>query len=421
MAVGAAVTVVVAAGLGIWIATSSSSATPLITTTTTVQTVSTGTITKTASSSGTIEPANQAPLNFGASGRVTAVDVSVGQTVTAGQTLAAIDSSSLSASLAQAQAILANDEALLSTDQSSSATSSQIASDEAAIASAQTQVASAQTSLSDATLTSTIAGTVATVNLTVGQQVTGSSASSASANGSSASSGAGSASGTGASSAQTPTGASSSSNASSASSSANSSSTQVLVISTGAYIVNCTVDSTQVGQVKTGDQATITVSGSSSNVYGTVASVGLLATTSSGVSSFPVVIDVTGSPPGLYGGSSSTVSIITQQLQNVIVVPTNAITYSGNTQTVTLDSSGNKVTKAVGIGAASGGETQVTSGLSVGDKIYVTQVTFRGGARPGAGGSGAGLFGGTGSGGFRGGAGGGFPGGGAPSSGGFGG
>jgi multidrug efflux pump subunit AcrA (membrane-fusion protein) len=134
-----------------------------------------------------------------------------------------------------------------------------------------------------------------------------------------------------------------------------------------------------------------------------------------------VVIDVTGSPSGLYGGSSSTVSIITQQLQNVIVVPTNAITYTGNTQTVTLDSSGNKVTKPVGIGAASGGETQVTSGLSVGDKIYVTQVTFRGGARAGAGGSGAGLFGGTGSGGFRGGAGGGFPGGGAPSSGGFGG
>jgi multidrug efflux pump subunit AcrA (membrane-fusion protein) len=163
------------------------------------------------------------------------------------------------------------------------------------------------------------------------------------------------------------------------------------------------------------------VSGSSSNIYGTVASVGLLATTSSGVSSFPVVIDVTGSPSGLYGGSSATVAIITQQLQNVIVVPTNAITYSGNTQTVSLDSSGNKVTRAVGIGVASGGETQVTSGLSVGDKIYVTQVTFRGAARPGAGGSGAGLFGGTGSGGFRGGAGGGFPGGGAPSGGGFGG
>ena len=137
-----------------------------------------------------------------------------------------------------------------------------------------------------------------------------------------------------------------------------------------------------------GDQATITVSGSTTNVYGTVGSIGLLASTTSGVSTFPVVIDVTGSPAGLFGGSSATVSIITEELQNVIVVPTAAIQYSGNNTTVTLDSDGNKVTQTVHIGAASGGQTQVTSGLSVGDKIYVTEVTFQAGT-----GSGASLFG----------------------------
>ncbi len=121
------------------------------------------------------------------------------------------------------------------------------------------------------------------------------------------------------------------------------------------------------------------MSGSTTNVYGTVGSIGLLASTTSGVSTFPVVIDVTGSPAGLFGGSSATVSIITEELQNVIVVPTAAIQYSGNNTTVTLDSNGNKVTQTVQIGAASGGQTQVTSGLSVGDKIYVTEVTIRGG------------------------------------------
>jgi len=54
------------------------------------------------------------------------------------------------------------------------------------------------------------------------------------------------------------------------------------------------------------------------------------------------------------------------------------------------------------IGAASGVDTQVTSGLSVGDKIYVTEVTFRGGTRTGAG---SGLFGGTGGASFGGGGG----------------
>ncbi len=118
---GAIVVVLAAAGLGTWLATSSSSAAPLISTTTTVQTVATGTITKTVSSTGTIEPANQANLNFGVSGRVTAVDVAVGQVVTAGQPLATIDDTSLSASLAQAQATLANDQAELANDQTNNA------------------------------------------------------------------------------------------------------------------------------------------------------------------------------------------------------------------------------------------------------------------------------------------------------------
>ncbi len=169
-----------------------------------------------------------------------------------------------------------------------------------------------------------------------------------------------------------------------------------MVVSTGSYIVNATVDSTQVGQLKVGDQATITVSGSTTPVYGTVGSIGLLASTTSGVASFPVVVDVTGSPSGIYGGSSATLAITTEELQGVVVVPTAAIHYSGNDTTVLLDSGGKKVTKTVQIGAASGGDTQVTSGLSVGDKVYVTQVTFHGGLGSGSGRSG--VFGGTGGG-----------------------
>ena len=325
--ISAAVLVAVGAGVGIWLATTSSSASPLVTTTTTLQTVSTGTITQTVASSGTIEPASQASLDFGQSGRVTTVDVTVGQTVAAGQALATIDDSSLTASLAQAQAVLANDQAQLSSDQSAGASSAQVASDQASVDSAQSQVTSAQTALSEATLTSTIAGTVASVGLTVGQQVSGSGSSS------------GPAAGTGSSGrrrlgsppepSRVAAAGASSSATSSSSSGSSSASAQIVVVSTGSYIVDTTVGSTQIGQLKLGDQATVTVSGSTTPVYGTVGSIGLLATTTSGVSTFPVVIDVTGSPTGLYGGSSATVSIITEELQGVVVVPTTAVQYSG--------------------------------------------------------------------------------------------
>ncbi len=408
----AAVVILAAAGVGIWLGVSGSSATPILTTTTTVQTVATGTITQTVASSGTLEPANQANLDFAVSGRVSTVLVASGQKVTVGQALATIDDSTLSASLAQAQAQLASDEAQLDTDQTDSASSAQIASDQAQIAVAQNQVTSAQTSLADATLRSTINGTVASVALTVGQQVTGSTGSGSTGSGSTGSSGS---SGSGASgeSGSGGTGGGSSNTGSSDSSS----SAQVVIVSTGSYIVNTTVDSSQVAQVKVGDQATVTGSGSTTTIYGTVGSVSLLATTTSDVSSFPVVIDVTGSPSGVYGGESVTVSIITEELQGVVVVPTTAISYSGNSTTVQLDADGKKVTRTIEIGAASDGDTQVTSGLSVGDKIYVTEVSFHGGLSSGSG-TGRSLFGGGGGGFSRTG---GFAGGGLEGGGGFGG
>lgn len=330
------------AGIGTWLAAGSSSEPGLIVTTQLV-TVTTGTMRQTVSASGTIEPAQEADLNFAVSGQVTAVDVSTGQTVTAGQTLATIDPSALQAQLASAQASLAGAQAKLSSDEAASAPTSQIDADEVQVNSAQTALNSAETNLSDASLTSTIAGIVASVDLTVGEQV----------------SGGGSGGGSGGSS--------------------GSSSTQIVVISTTSYVVNTTVDDTEVGQVKTGDQVDITPSGSNSTVYGTVSSVGLIASGGSGVASFPVGVAVTGSPSGLYAGASASLAIIVQQIDNAIEVPTAAISYSPNgEETVTVVDDGRHVNRDITTGESSGGETQVTSGLTAGEQVLEQVVTFNG-------------------------------------------
>jgi macrolide-specific efflux system membrane fusion protein len=412
----AAVVVVVAAGagIGIWLGTSSSAAPGLQITTQTVS-VTTGTMQQTVDTSGTIAPAQQANLNFGVSGTVTGVNVSAGQAVTAGQTLASVDPSALQATANSAQASLTAAQAKLASDQAANASSSQITSDQASVTSAQSQLTTAQTNLTNASLTSTITGTVASVDLSVGQQVSSSSNSSGSGSASTGSSGTGS-SATGASAGGLGGGLSSSSAASSSSSSSSSSSTsstgQIVVISTNSFIVNATVDDTQVGDVKQGDQVVITPSGSTTNVYGTVSSVGLIASSSSTVATFPVSIAVTGSPTGIYAGSTATLSIVVEQLNNAIQVPTAAISYSGGQSTVTVVQNGNHVSRAITTGVSSAGETQVTSGLTSGEKVLEQVVKFNGAA----GGAGRSLFGGgtTGAGGaggaggarFRGGAGG---------------
>ena len=92
---GVAVVVIAAAiALPLWLTSGSSTPDGLSVTTVTVP-VTTGTIQQTVTSSGTIEPASQASLNFAVSGTVTAVDVKAGQTVTAGQVLATVDTTAL--------------------------------------------------------------------------------------------------------------------------------------------------------------------------------------------------------------------------------------------------------------------------------------------------------------------------------------
>src|SRR5580692_6142769 len=157
-------------GLGLWLTSSSTPATGLTVTTVTVK-ATTGTIQQTVTSSGTLEPASQAALNFAVSGTVTGVNVKAGQTVTAGEVLATVDTTALSEEVTAAQAQVTSAEDRLSSDESSSASTSTIDSDEASVTSAESSLSTAQTNLADASLTSTISGTVASVDLTVGQEV----------------------------------------------------------------------------------------------------------------------------------------------------------------------------------------------------------------------------------------------------------
>jgi macrolide-specific efflux system membrane fusion protein len=396
--IGAAVILLAGLATGLTLAfTGGSPATGLVISSETVK-VTTGTIKQTVATSGTLEPATEASLDFGVSGTVTGVDVHAGEAVTAGQVLATVGTTALSADVDAAQANLASAQARLSSDEAAGGSTTEIDSDEASVTSAESSLTTAQTDLADASLTSTISGTVASVDLTVGQAVTGT--------------------GTGG-------GGGGSGAAAAASSAASSSTGQVVVIGTNSYIVNTTVDDTDIGQVAEGDQATVTPTGATTVDYGTVASIGLIATETSNVATFPVVIDVTGDPTGLYAGSTADISIIVKQLNDVVEVPTAAITYNPTSgqATVTEVKNGKDVSVDVTVGQAALGETQITSGVSAGDSIVERVVKFTGGAgRTG----GAGITGGftrTGGGGFGGGGGftGGGGGGGFTGGGGFGG
>jgi multidrug efflux pump subunit AcrA (membrane-fusion protein) len=317
------------------------------------------TMRQTLSSTGTIEPATSDTLSFSASGQVTAVSATAGQRVTQGETLATMDSPSLRAQVAQAKASLAGAQSQLAQDQAGRASSAQLAADQASVNAAQSQVDSADTALNGATLTSPIDGIVGTVGLTAGQQLSG------------GSSGAGSDSGSGGGDSGSGGSDSGSGGGDSGSGSSGSSSTSSIVVISANDVIDANVDATVVGRLRTGDQAVITTEGAAGPVAGTVASIGLTANTTSGVATFPVVINVTGTPSGLYAGASANVVIIYKQLAGVLAVPAAAVGVSDGKTVVHTIVGGHQVARDVTTGLTAGGLTQITHGLTAGQQVVV--------------------------------------------------
>lgn len=343
-AVGAVAAVVILGGG--WLIFRPGSSATAATEPTTTAAATLGTMTQAVAATGTIEPAVQSNLSFTSAGVVTALTATVGQQVSAGQSLA-IDPTNLQAQVTAAQQTLTAANLSLA----AATTSVAQASAQAQITADQTKVQNAQTALAGATLSSPIDGTVATVNLSMGQRVGTSSTSSTGGNGT----GNGSTNGGGGSgSGGTGNGASAASTTTSA---------QIVVISTKSWIVNATVGAAELPSVKTGLQAQITPIGATTKIFGTVQTVGIVASAASGSTpSFPVTIAVTGTPTGLYAGSSATLSVMIKQLQNVLTVPTSAVHTSGSKTVVHETQSDKTVSVPVTVGAVFGAQTQSPRG-----------------------------------------------------------
>jgi multidrug efflux pump subunit AcrA (membrane-fusion protein) len=107
-----------------------------------------GTVTQTMPISGNLTAVNQTDLDFGASGKVQAVNVQAGQTVKAGDVLASLDPTSLLGTLTQAQANLASAQAKLSLDQAGPSAQN-LAQAQASVTTAQVQLQNDLTSQAD--------------------------------------------------------------------------------------------------------------------------------------------------------------------------------------------------------------------------------------------------------------------------------
>ncbi len=349
--VAAAVVVLVAAGIATYQLTRPHTGSPAPAFTRTVAATK-GTQTQQVSLTGTLAPQKRADLNFDVSGTVTAVYVKVGDQVKKGDKLATIDDSDLQDALDLAEANLTSADAAYDEAVDNDSSSAAVKSAKARVDQAKAARDQAKTDLKNAVLTSSISGTVAALDLEKGDTI-GSTSSSAASSGAS-SSGLSGLSG-------------------SSSSASSSSSAQVSVISTSTWKVDATVGSADLGSLKAGQTASVQADGASQALDGTVDSVGIVAssTSSDGTATFPVVVDISGKQKGLYSGTNAQVVVTTASADDVLTVPTAAITtLEGKTQ-VTVSQNGQNTPVDVTVGRVFGKNTEITAGLSEGDQVVV--------------------------------------------------
>jgi RND family efflux transporter MFP subunit len=359
-------------------------------TTSQTYTVTRGTIANQLTPTGNLQMPNQAKLTFGASGTVDEISVQIGDQVKAGQILAKLDAvtvSSLQQALLQAQidvktAQMNLDNAKTPTLGSGNTVTApdplQIEAKELSLERAKLNLDSAQRQLDGSILTAPFDGLVADVNVLVGDKV--------------------------------------------------STGTVVIrLIDPNILEVETSVNETDIFNVKLGSPASIQVVALTNvNLPATVIAISPAATVSGGVVNYAVKLRVTSSPsvrpsvaidqpalsqdnttappssvtsnnqtasgngtaprssfnsrqqsytiPTLKEGLSVNITIVIQQKENVLLVPSRALTREGNNAFVqVLKTDNTKEKRAVKTGMSDWQNTEITEGLTEGENIVITK------------------------------------------------
>jgi macrolide-specific efflux system membrane fusion protein len=345
-----------------------------------------GVVQSTVTGSGTLE-AKQTDVDFTSSGQLTEVMVHAGQHVVEGQALAKIDSTGASIALEQAQADLASAQAKLdqaeaekvspassaaapqqkgsntgnsgSSGVSEATKAADIDSAQAGVDSAQASVDSAERTLSQTTLTAPSSGTVAEVNGSVGDTVSGGGSSPSS---DSSSSGSGSGNGNGSNGGN-------GNNDSGSDSGSGGSSTAFIVLTAKKLTLQVPFSESDIGKIKRHQPATVTITAlPGTELAAHVTSIDTLPTTNSGVTSYNVNFALDQTSHRLRSGMSASAQVVVSRVNDALNLPSAAISRG----TVQLVKDGKTTTQQVTTGIVGDSTTQIISGLKAGDQVSMS-------------------------------------------------
>jgi len=141
----------------------------------------------------------------------------------------------------------------------------------------------------------------------------------------------------------------------------------------GLPIATFNVSEIEVTKITTGQKATITLDSITDKTFtGKVVSVDRVGSTTSNVTSYPVIIKFDTNSDQILPNMAATANIIIETKSNVLIVSSSAVNYQGNQASVNVMKNKVQESISVEVGISSDTETEITSGLNEGDVIVTS-------------------------------------------------
>lgn len=163
---------------------------------------------------------------------------------------------------------------------------------------------------------------------------------------------------------------------SSTSSSSGSSQTVASIKNSGTPVITVSLSEVDAAKVHEGQKATITFDALPNQTFtGSVTGINTTGSVSSGVTTYPATIVLDVANDKILPNMSATANIITGIDNNVLLVPSAAVTTVGTLSTVNVVKNGVVIPTQVQIGDSNDTETEITSGLSEGETVAIGYTT----------------------------------------------
>ncbi len=150
------------------------------------------------------------------------------------------------------------------------------------------------------------------------------------------------------------------------------------ILTTATPIVTINITQIDVPKIAVGNKATVALDAFPDKTFaGTVISIDMVGTESSGVTTYPTVIKLDTDLTGILPNMSAEADIITDTRNDVLVVPAGAVQIQDGVSIVRVMKNGPPQTVTVETGLSSDTQTEIVSGLSEGD-VVVTSTNANG-------------------------------------------